>query len=35
MLDEINSYKENDKNYQGNYMFPMTILDKFKVMMKK
>ncbi|MBQ8472499.1 MAG: transcription-repair coupling factor [Bacilli bacterium] len=32
MLDEINSYKENDKNYQGNYMFPLTILDKFKVM---
>ena len=32
MLDEITSYKESDINYQGNYMFPLSILDSNKVL---
>lgn len=32
LLLEINSYKENDKNYHGNYMFSLNILDKNKVL---
>ncbi|MBR3660381.1 MAG: transcription-repair coupling factor [Bacilli bacterium] len=31
MLDEVISYKENDKNYTGNYMYNLDILDRKKV----